>query len=884
MKTFFTMRSLSPGRPIPARLTSVILSVCLALTLLISKPTPSRADYWDDVKAKASQCGEAVLDQGSLALDVVGTGPRVAACASTLAGSNAGGIAITGLVAGLYLAGKFDTEDQCQGLLVTLIAEQLAKLIQSAPPVQNAIKSLVEFLGGDGDEAIKAFLDLAAGEAVNIMQEIDGAKALFGYFGCACTVIGGSAELQKQMDKANDSKNECLGPIGEALAFFEDLNGEVLGFLLGLIPDFDVFASPDLGLHYYITPDAAACPLNVSWTSGDVPYTKAYAEFGKGQLVLPDNAGAVFPETGMCICPSGTLPKMEWNEAKTVLSASCACPEGEKFDANNQCISQCEYGTKYDYITDHRCEPICKYGVFQGYATTSPKKPICVTTCDDPVAVFNWDKGKCEVCGPNSKTIRTGIGEDDSGRCESCGADAKLTANNTCESYCEKNDWTTHKVNFLGHDVCENICPRGQQWVELPKKGDGGANPWTCQDCGQGTQINPHTNVCEPCAQGAKWIPGSANFGAQCQCPSGLAPVDGVCQTCPGGVIPSSDGNGILVCPTCTGGGDCTGGERIACYLDNGFYENRKCTRCADDEHVSKGACVKNERKIIKVKNPLADKPCDRPNEVREAATLECVPCGDKAQAIGNKCWPIPQTSGVPTAPQILAAKCDGENEVQDPYSLRCVTCGDAAVAFNNQCLAKANVLKVPTKETMPKAKLVSLDPAQKSCPAGTYPLGEKYCQQDILPQGQTAAGRCAPKGANMVFDGRTGGGCTPCEAGAQPNAGRTTCVRLAARTTEPTRPQSGKAIPAKADPAAKGAAIKPDDKPDVKGTAAKPKKQEIKGTAVTPKLPEGTKPKSIAPDLDSDGPSLGSRPGAGTPSLPGVGIGGAAPGGNRKP
>jgi hypothetical protein len=216
-----------------------------------------------------------------------------------------------------------------------------------------------------------------------------------------------------------------------------------------------------------------------------------------------------------------------------------------------------------------------------------------------------------------------------------------------------------------------------------------------------------------------------------------------------------------------------------------------------------------------------------------------CVP-NEKPKPPGQS---LAGSASIPTAPSQLLQPCNDKMQVRDPYSLRCVSCGDKAVAVNGFCIAKDAPMSVPA--TPPKALTLLADaPANKPCPPGTYASGP-FCVQEVLPQKDAGLKRCGPRGRDQVIDGRADGGCVPCGAGRSPNAQRTACL-VVASLPPPAKPAPKKETPRPAKPALKG------ESADV----VAPKKPE------RPVRPAPPAP-SLAPDLDFDGSSLGSRPGA---------------------
>ncbi len=836
------------------RMTSIWRCWFGALAILwVAMAQPARANFFDDVGDKVDQCIAAAQSVGSAYIVAAQNAPGIAECAGTLGSSNVVGTAITGVIAGMYLAGVFDTVDQCNGLIVGAVAMALGNKIAEIPGLEDALVELF------GERAVKKLIDLAAEAIVEEASNIPGLSVVFSYITCGCTLIGGLAEIKDAMIEAKQDSKECLGPIGDAIGWLEAQGDWVWDHTLGAIPS--PFAEADLGDHYYIDPNKT-CPVDEYWSSGNDVYTKAMAEAKSGQLVLPDNSVSNFKSYGMCTCPAGTLPVNKIID--NVGYIGCGCGEDQVFNDAKQCVDACTYGSKYSF-KHHQCEPICKYGVFQGY--DNHKKPICFTSCDDPAAVFDVTKGACEVCPANFFTIRTGIGGDARGHCMPCGDNFQSKAGaTTCEIICE-DPWTKYtSTSWKGVPTCEPKCASGLQYIETKGDGDAGPPKWECKACPENTQLDPRTNSCEPCAQGASWSAGGGAFGGNsvCTCPVSMVAIDGVCQPCPAGSMPGRDEFGNMVCSACPGGSCGPDRQAAECRNSNGVYDAtaKTCTPCGKNERVMGNVCIsqtvakppaKVDASIPKQPGSLSMAPCPGPNEVREALSGQCVSCGDEARATGGICIPIEKakppgqslagSASTPTAPSQLLQPCNDKTQVRDPYSLRCVSCGDKATAVNGFCIAKDAPMSVPAAP--PNAlTLLATAPSNKPCPPGTYASGP-YCVQEVLPQKDAGLKRCAPRGRDQVIDGRADGGCVPCGAGRRANAERTGCLVLAS-LPPPARPVAKKETrPVK--PALKGESA----------TVAAPKRPERPERPATPVRP------SLAPALDFDGPSMGSQPGA---------------------
>ncbi len=804
----------------------------------------AKADVLDDLKTKAEQCYDAAVSVGDAAATTLAKAPGISACIAEMGTANAGGAVMLGVISALYIAGEFNTQDQCNALLASAIAKALGAMLAQSPDLQSALADLVSFFGGNGEKAVEQLINYAASEAVAAMSTSGDLAPLFGALSCGCTIVGGLAEIGTAIVEAKEDSKACLGPIGEAITWAEDKAGWLWDHTIGWALDASN-ASADLSGGFTVDP-GRICPVGVTWTGGDMPVTLIYAQLNAGRTIWPDNAIALFPMSNMCVCRAGHCRRCSRSGKRSLRPANARLTKSAMRPTN---ASTAAGPTNTSTGPRAFAMPIAQ----EARSTASARISRAARSQSAPIHATIPKLFMTTANAKSAAPLSCGCSRNGSRRPErnvsACAPGTAPTSDGLqCVSVCGAGDW----LQWVGDGTptggsCERQCPAGMRfWVEY--KGEV-QQIKHCEPCAEGTSLNPNTNQCVACAAGAQWHPTgfAGDTGPVCMCPVGTVPQSGACQACPAGQRPKLNGND-WVCEACPAG-NCNV-ERTAqsvCVDANGAFNpsTRECKLCGDKARTMGTFCVPNAPvgpSLAAAIRRAADRPVTPPsagatalaacqgNTVRELSTGECRPCAEGTRALGGRCvsqrpsTPPTSLSGTATTPVTvgLLETCN-DNSVRDPVSMRCVPCGRGAVVVRGACVPLARYASLGEPTRLPYGRISYAPRDAGSCPRGTYRSGD-YCVAEALPEGQTARSLCEPRGPAMIFSGRVAAGCIACAAGSRPNNLRTACApapreprRIQAvlapaqravtptrptRAAEPARPQTRRPAAASTTPA----------------------------------------------------------------------------------
>ena len=395
------------------------------------------------------------------------------------------------------------------------------------------------------------------------------------------------------------------------------------------------------------------------------------------------------PQFGICLhCPKG---QYAFNGVCTacspghfksnVTTVSCSqCPAG--FFTNTPGAEDCqpcpqnEINTVVGSATCSACPPLNTTTVDNGTSITvsqsqfSPKgAKTCHTNCDAFDYAFNVS-GQCVYCSSGQYTSHSDI--NDQTQCESCplGYVKPHDYNNVCV------ECVAPMVSNDARDLCI-VCPEGQDYSNK-----------TCQHCAAGTYKDTQMNTCDNCDGGTF----QDEIGqASCKvCPEGrFSPEEDVpiitCADCPSGFIASQ--NATSECFRCTAGKGFTGSTTA-------------CSNCSFGTETVAGLCVE----------------CSAGKQGVHPNGCETCPYGQVSENSNSSCQPC--SAGRYFASASLCGTCNA-SEFQFPNkvgsgSTYCIDCPPNSTATCQQC----------------SPGTFNEDGACKSCAAGLYNDGQRYCQE----------------------------------------------------------------------------------------------------------------------------------------------------------
>ncbi len=516
------------------------LATLAALAIFLSAIFPTAR-----AQAGVEACLETASETLELAQLTAEKGPKMVDCANKLIASGPVGIGIGGLLGLLYAAGEFNTENQCNQLINTKIAEGLTALLEEVPALRNALSELF------GKGTIDGFIELVSNGATDALASNPALEPIFGFITCGCTVVGGAAEIKDQLVLTGKYAAACAAVVGEAV-------GEVQDFIFGE-------HKGNWGPSVTVDPDNI-CKIGVMDASITEVWELEYAKLFKGQTYYPS-----LNKTASCTCPEGS------NVVENVYTVTCQC-EGPRHleygtDGKAFCAMDCPAGTKKHVGAVHLCVSICAAGT-----TYDPFSTNCKSNCAEG-QIFDPNTNQCTSCPADTRAYVNGT--NGAGQCIACAKGTGASA---------------------GSDSCDSICPAWQDWENgfcispcAPgmKVGYTGAELNTkviCQTCPANTTYNPGTNSCETCPVGATWE--NSMIGGVCSCPEGMGASGGVCQTCGKGSVLTASWTGLAA--TCTPCPDCdkqtTERPRIVCAGNAIPDPNNPYTACK--------ACPKETRAL----------------------------------------------------------------------------------------------------------------------------------------------------------------------------------------------------------------------------------------------------------------------------------------------
>ena len=694
-----------------------------ALIVVTFQPTPARAslsDCWDSIKGQA----EAAMWAASKLDDI-------ASCATKLAAPVPVGVGATGAAALLFAAGVFDTTDQCKGAVTGMMVKIFGEAINSTP-------GLIEALGALGipKSTIDRIVDFASNEAASEIADLPGLSQILDYFTCGCTVVGGAIEAAGILKAVGKDTAECLGTLGE-------FAGKIVDAILPQAhPNYPNPVTVDVNK---TCPDWAIIDPNII----DV-YTYTSALLDNGQSYYPDG---VPPRIDTCTCHKGQT--IEWVDDSHVV---CTCTGGQVLGASNACECQggqvadskgvcgCPYGQKMDPATQ-QCVSKCQSGGIY-YDDT------CHYHCEVAGQVYDEKSGQCSACGPGTAPFILGA-DTDQGTCKACDPGNKSAGDGAaCEPICAQ-EWMEYRE---GKDAwrgagCYNRCDSGLVW-EASKTSEIGK---TCQQCGANTQLNPNTNACEACAQGATWTMGhrfAEGDHAMCTCPKGMAPRDGVCQVCDEGSQYQETSNGGI-CAACPNG-DCKATTLLRCTnnsVPDPATNYQTCKPCGETAYADGSICMlkPGQPPYIPPKTMASANPGDY------QALSECGPGSERR---GLDC--VPQIlDKTPALPKDLTLSCAAKgreyiNNKQLPG--QCIKCGQGKIA--NKSLTACVAIQLPVVKPKGERPAVRVETLEK--PARPRSMAPDLDGIDATPSGRSSGGRPNAPGGG----GASGGASRPGASG----------------------------------------------------------------------------------------------------------------------
>jgi hypothetical protein len=427
-------------------------------------------------RAGLSDCADAVVDYGNLSVYLAQQAGTLLDCTDKLSQSPPASAAITVVLAGLYAAGVFNSEDSCNAMIGSAIGEMLQKLLNEAPAVHNAFDQAF------GKSAVDYLIKASATELVEILSTTPGLDRLFGIMTCGCAIIGTAIEVKDRvLDIAKEAK-ACASIVGDIKDFFEDVlesGVDALGnAFLGdgynktsdTTPCIKDDGTPWLGVYLVGSEKVMqACPsgfmfnvagFGMSNQLKPVPYDQAnstgFCSFPNpnavpgsldaiAQCFCPDGATLVDFGNGktQCQCPTGSVNKYgacikcegtAYNFADGALQY-CGCPAGKAIGSDGSCMACGTAAEPGTYVNDKGyCEKV-QCATKPGYtlASLGNSKDACVyePTCTGDTVYKN---GSCQICGANSEKV---VNDKYPGGsyCRSCAINAKSTAGGTCQTF-----------------------------------------------------------------------------------------------------------------------------------------------------------------------------------------------------------------------------------------------------------------------------------------------------------------------------------------------------------------------------------------------------------------------------------------------------------------